>query len=296
MLSVRGLSKSLEQKQVLRQVTFTLQPGQVVGLIGRNGAGKTTLLKTMAGILLPDEGTVEWEDQSIHHHPHLKQQVIFVPDAPEAFYSYTPRECAGLFASIYSRFDRTYFSRTLERFGLPERRAIRHFSRGMKMAFSTILGLSAGAQYVLLDEPTNGIDPIAKKQVLSLLMEAAEDGTALVISSHLLDELERITDTLFLMKDGEIEIHDTATPANNQLRKFQLVFRTEAPADWLQLPEVHVLEHIGRVYTVLLSFEQGEEPPVWKQLMACEPLLVEPLPLRIEDVFVWKLGGRDHVE
>jgi ABC-2 type transport system ATP-binding protein len=84
-------------------------------------------------------------------------------------------------------------------------RKVRQFSKGMKMMFGTALGLSTKSQIVLLDEPTNGIDPIAKKQVLRLLVEAAEEGTTLVISSHLLEELERIADTVLMMKDGMIE-------------------------------------------------------------------------------------------
>lgn len=294
MLSVQQLHKSIDRKPVLQNINFSLEQGQVVGLIGLNGAGKTTLLKMMAGILQPDDGKVELNGRSIHAEPQLKQNLVFVPDSPEALYGYTPQESAKWLSQIYPSFDNLYFQEMLERFSLPKHQNIRHFSKGMKMIFSTILGLGTKSQYVLLDEPTNGVDPIAKKQVLSLLMEAAEEGTTLVISSHLLDELERITDTLLLMKDGGIEVHTTESPANDQIRKYQVVFQGEAPQDWLQLPQVHLLEHIGRVYTVLV--QQVDSQHVMKQLEDSKPILVEPLPVKLEDVFIWKLGGKHYVE
>ena len=160
--------------------------------------------------------------------------------------------------------------------------------------FSTVLGLSTKAQFILLDEPTNGIDAIAKKQVMTLLMEAAEEGTTLVISSHLLGELERIADTVLMMKDGTIESHEMADATNGAIRKFQVVFRGEAPTVWLKSPSVHVLDKVGRVYTVLVDTKA--QISALEEMGKFDPLLMEPLPMKLEDLFVWKLGGRAHVD
>ncbi|WP_127585134.1 ABC transporter ATP-binding protein [Paenibacillus koleovorans] len=294
MITVKGLRKSIEDRIVLANVHFALTPGSVAGLIGRNGAGKTTLLKTMAGILDPDMGTVEYEGVPVHAHPEVKRSIVFVPDAPEAFYGYTPLESAKLYAMIYPDFDMAFFLATLERFGLNKSRRVKQYSKGMRMLFSITLGLATRAKVVLLDEPTNGIDPIAKKQVLTLLMEAAEEGVTLVISSHLLDELERITDTVLLMKDGLIEQSMSADTMGDTVLKRQIVFRGQPPTGWLDRPDIHVLDHIGRVYTVLIQTERGAE--ALERLKAADPLLNEPLPVKLEDLFIWKLGGQANVE
>ncbi|MBB6674365.1 ABC transporter ATP-binding protein [Cohnella nanjingensis] len=293
MLTVRNLHKAIDRRPVLKQVEFAVAPGLVAGLIGRNGAGKTTLLKTMAGIIDPDHGTVEYEGQSVHRHPSLKREIVFVPDNPEGWFGYTAWGCADLYAQVYPRFDMAYFKDTMRRFGLPVDRNIRHFSKGMRMMFSTALGLSTKARYVLLDEPTNGVDPIAKKQVLSLLMEAAAEGVSLVISSHLLEELERMTDTILLMKDGAVETHTSEDVAGGRVMKLQVVFAGEAPEMWLEGRHVRVLENIGRVYTLLLNTEPGSA--AYEELQGMEPLLMEPLPVKLDDLYVWKLGGETDV-
>lgn len=293
MLTATKLSKTIEGQHVLRNVEFTLAPGRVIGLIGRNGAGKTTLLKTMAGILDPDFGTVEWNGRSVHRHPELKRNIVFIPDSPEAFFGYTPLESAKLMSMVYPDFDCAFFEQTLRRFQLPGNRKVRQLSKGMRMMFSTALGLAAKAGYVLLDEPTNGVDPIAKKQLLSILMEAAEAGSTLVISSHLLEELERMTDTILMMKNGSVETYSTEHTMNGDMMKLQLVFRNEDDAKLAISERVHLLEHVGRVFTVLL--EGGEQSAAWQELKALDPIVMEPLPVKLEDLYIWKLGGGNDV-
>lgn len=225
MLMVRNLHKTIDLKPVLRQVDFAIAPGQVAGLIGRNGSGKTTLLKTVAGILTPDGGEILYDGKPLAKYTEMKREVVFIPDTLEALYGYTGYGCADLYAMIYPRFDKTFFMETMKRFNLPLGKNVRNFSKGMKMLLGTALGLATRAGFVLLDEPTNGIDPIAKKQVLTLLMEAAADGTSMIISSHMLDELERISDVILLLHEGMIEVHGGADESAAEVVKVQVVFR-----------------------------------------------------------------------
>jgi len=287
MLTVNAITKTIEGRPVLRGIDFTLEPGIVAGLIGRNGAGKTTLLKTMAGILDPDAGVVELDGKPIHRVQEARRELVFVPDSPEAWFGYTPSEAAGWLAQVYPAFDRTYFEATLRRLDLPSAASVRQLSKGMRMLFSIALGLSTRAPYVLLDEPTNGVDPIAKKQVLSMLVDAASEGRTLVVSSHLLEELERMTDRLLLMKNGRIESFGTEEALDGAVSKLQLAFEGDAPEEWLALPGVRVLEHVGRVYTVLVD-PAGE---ALERLDAYRTLIREPLPAKLDDVYEWKFGG-----
>lgn len=290
MLTVRHLHKAIDRQPVLRDVSFTLRPGVVTGLVGRNGAGKTTLLKTMAGVYEPDAGDVLLEGESVHRRPEIKREIVFLPDNPEALFGYTAEECARLYALVYPRFDRAAFDEMIRRFGLPAHRKIRQLSRGMKMLASISLGIATRASYVLLDEPTNGIDPIAKQQVLSLLVEAVSEGMTLLVASHAMGDLERLSDMILLIRQGEVEIHEMADPSRGEAVKLQVVFDGEPPAAWLASPQVMVLNHVGRVYTLLVSRDDGDAK--LEELRRMRPLVLEELPLGLEDLFVWKHGGR----
>lgn len=292
MLMVRNLHKTIDLKPVLRQVDFAIAPGQVAGLIGRNGSGKTTLLKTVAGILTPDGGEILYDGKPLAKYTEMKREVVFIPDTLEALYGYTGYGCADLYAMIYPRFDKTFFMETMKRFNLPLGKNVRNFSKGMKMLLGTALGLATRAGFVLLDEPTNGIDPIAKKQVLTLLMEAAADGTSMIISSHMLDELERIGDVILLLHEGMIEVHGGADESAAEVVKVQVVFRGDPPEEWLASPGIKVLGLVGRVYTLLIS--RDPEAGMYGELEKMDPLLLEPLPLKLEDLFEWKMGGLPH--
>lgn len=132
---------------------------------GRNGAGKTTLLRTMVGILDPDEGCVTYEDTDIHKNPETKQKIVYVPDSTNILNGYTVKEIVKFYKSVYAAFDEAYFYELLERFNLPNKR-IRSYSKGMKALLAIILAVSTKAEYIILDEPTNGLDPIVKRQIL----------------------------------------------------------------------------------------------------------------------------------
>jgi len=291
MLAVRHLHKSIDRRPVLKDVSFELRRGMVAGLIGRNGAGKTTLLKTMSGVFDPDTGDVLLDGESVYRRPEIKREIVLLPDNPEALYGYTAEECARLYALVYPRFDRAAFDEMIRRFGLPANRKIRQLSRGMKMLVSISLGIATRASYVLLDEPTNGIDPIAKQQVLSLLVETVSEGTTLLIASHAMGDLERLSDMILLIRRGGSGDPCDGRPLAGRGGQAAGRVDGEPPAAWLAGPQIMVLEHVGRVYTLLVSREDGDAK--LEELKRMKPLVLEELPLGLEDLFVWKLGGRN---
>ncbi|ANE47998.1 ABC transporter ATP-binding protein [Paenibacillus swuensis] len=295
MLNVKHISKVIDGRSVLEDVSFYMNPGSITGLVGRNGAGKTTLLRTLIGILDPDSGVVEWDGKSVHHHPELKQDMIYVPDSTEAFNGFTPMELADLFQSIYKKFDRMHFLELMDRFQLPLRKKIRHFSKGMKALVIIIMAFSTKASCILLDEPTNGIDAVIKKQVLSYLVEeVAESGVSVIISTHHLEELERVADTILMFKEARVEAMPGHDGEDNRYHKMQVVFKDDDAEGLLSLPTVHVLSRVGRVYTLLIEDETEETVLQLEQL---KPLVLDRLPVRLEDLFMFKLGGEhSHVE
>jgi ABC-2 type transport system ATP-binding protein len=293
MLEVQNLSKKISAENVLDGISFSVGKGSVVGVVGRNGVGKTTLFRTMMGILDPDRGEVLFDEQSLLKNPELKQQVVYVPDSINHLKSYSMKEIVRLYEATYPAFDKDYFYELLERFQLPATRKIRNFSRGMKALFHIILSFSTKAKLIILDEPTNGLDPIVKRQILQFLMEeVAERQVTLMISTHQLEEIEKVADSVIVMKEGGIESMIAIDDIKKEYKKVQVAYRRSFPEKIELLPHVKILNQTGRVTTLLIE-GKGEET---LHLMKNEkPLLLEELPMTLEDVFITKLGGELYV-
>ncbi|WP_078555100.1 ABC transporter ATP-binding protein [Bacillus alkalicellulosilyticus] len=291
MIEVKSLSKVIHNKEVLSDITFQLNPGEIVGLVGRNGAGKTTLLRLLVGILVPTSGDVFINNKSVYVYPQSKRDIMFVPDSSEALKNYSTYEIAAFYKEVYPRFDIVYFEELLERFSLPKTQKIKNYSKGMKALFSLVLAFSTKAKYILLDEPTDGLDVIIKKKILQFIIEEVEQSqVSVIISSHRLDELEFMADKIVMIKDGKLDSDYKLDEIKAAYKKLQVVF-TEYIPEVIE-KRVTVLAQTGRVYTLLLDNKNEEVAALIEQE---KPLLLEELPVGLEDVFVSKLGGEQDV-
>lgn len=290
-MRVKHLSKKIHNHQILADIDFDIKTGSIVGIIGRNGAGKTTLLRTMVGILDPTYGDVLIDDESIFNNPSLKEQIIFVPDSSEALKNYSTKEMLLLYKRIYPNFDEDYFHELMDRFALPKTKKIGNYSKGMKALFALVVAFSTRAKYILLDEPTDGLDVIVKKRVLKILVEeVATNEVAVIISSHRLDELEFMSNNIIMIKDGKVDSHHELDELKTAYKKAQVAFADEMPSTIKEM--VTVLNQTGRVYTIIVDKNYEE---VKKKIHSSSPILFEELPLSLEDLFVAKLGGDDVV-
>ncbi|MBE7146313.1 ABC transporter ATP-binding protein [Bacillus mycoides] len=292
MLKVTSLKKTIDNQTILDNVSFTLQKGSIVGLLGRNGAGKTTLLRTMVGILDPDAGTVTYDDVNVHKHPEIKQKVAYAPDSTNILNGYTVKEIAKFYKAVYTNFNEEYFYQLLERFNLPEKR-IRSYSRGMKALLAIILAFCTGVEYIILDEPTNGLDPIVKRQILQFLIEkVSEREITILISTHHLDEVEKIADTVIILKDHTIASITALEDTKSRYAKIQVAYERSLPQKLENLKHVKILNQTGKVYTILI---EGNVAATLEKFHKEQPLLIEELTMSLEDIFITTFEEDSHV-
>ncbi|MGH0775889.1 ABC transporter ATP-binding protein [Bacillus cereus] len=292
MLKVTSLKKTIDSQTILDDVSFTLQRGSIIGLLGRNGAGKTTLLRTMVGILDPDEGSVTYEDTDIHKNPETKQKIVYVPDSTNILNGYTVKEIVKFYKTVYTAFDEVYFYELLERFNLPKKR-IRSYSKGMKALFAIILAISTKAEYIILDEPTNGLDPIVKRQILQFLVgEVAEKEITIFVSTHHLDEVEQIADTIIILKGHTISSITSLDDTKSRFAKIQVAYERSLPQKLENLSNIKILNQTGKVYTILI---EGNVATTLEKFYKEQPILIEELTMSLEDVFVTTLEEDGYV-
>lgn len=291
-MEVKDLSKTIKQQQILNNISFEIAPGTITGIIGRNGAGKTTLLRTMAGILIPTSGDVLIDNHSILRHPTKKQAMIFIPDNLDSLKTYSTNELIKLYQMVYPRFDMDYFNHMRAQFSLPDVNRISQLSKGMKALFVLILAFASRVDYLLLDEPTDGLDAIVKRKVLDFLVEQARaNRVAVMIASHRLEELDFMVDNVLILRDGEVEEHFSIEYLKTQYRKLQLAFSTESfPSELLK--QVTPISQSGSVYAVLIP---ASDDAIFQDIQDSDPVLLEELSLTLEDVFLARLGGTDDV-
>jgi ABC-2 type transport system ATP-binding protein len=293
MLKVSSVSKSIEGKPVLENIDLTLNPGTIAGIVGRNGVGKSTLLRTMAGILDPDHGEITFNEINIHKQPEVKQKLTYVPDSTELLKTYNVKEIVKLYDAIYENFDVIYFYSLMDRFKLPKNKKLRSYSKGMKALFLMILSFSTKAEFIILDEPTNGLDPIVKRNILQFIIEeVSERQLCVLISTHHLEEVEKMADVLIMMKDGKLDSVTSIEDAKSEFRKVQVVYMESLPQSISELKNVSILSRVGRVSTLLIK---GSIEATLDKIHQENPLLVEELPMTLEDVFISSLGGESHV-
>lgn len=291
MLKVEQLSKKIDRQTILDGIDFTVEPGEIIALVGRNGAGKTTLLRTMVGIIRPDMGDVLYGSKSIFKDAGLKRDVIFVPDSADALKNYTVNEAMDLYESIYPSFNRTVFRETLTRYNIDNKK-IRQLSKGQKALVTLSLAFAVQAKYYLLDEPTDGLDVVAKSDVLKLMIAQVENrNCSIIVSSHQLHELERIADRIIMIENGRVKAILSLEEARALSIKWQVVFNDYVPVELLERKDIEIINVTGRV-VLFMAKERTDELEAF--IDSYNPMLIEEIPMSLEDVFRVQLGGEVH--
>ena len=290
MIEVRELVKSFEGLRALDGLTLTVPKGAVYGLVGPNGAGKSTLIRHLTGIYRQDSGSVLIEGEPVYENPAVKQKIAYIPDEVFYYTQATLRDMKGLYKDLYPGFDEDCYRKLAGAFELDEGRPIRKFSKGQQKQAAFWLALSLRPELVVLDEPVDGLDPVMRRQVWSLLLsDVAERGTTVLVSSHNLRELEDVCDHVGILNRGKMLLERSLTELQENLVKIQLALPegTELPADLEILHE----SRTGRLRQLIL---RGKSEELSAKLQAAGPLFLDLLPLSLEEIFIYELGGAEH--
>lgn len=206
LIEIKGLTKRYQQTTALSEVNLTLQSGRIIGLLGPNGSGKTTLLKIMAGLIKEYTGEVTISGHKIGSK--TKALVSYLPDQPYFSSWMTPRDMIALFQDFYADFDANKCQEMFQKLGLSETQKIKTMSKGMIEKTQLCLIMARNAKIYLLDEPLGGVDPAARDFILDTILTNYNEDATILMSTHLISDVERIFDTVIFIKDGEIALHD----------------------------------------------------------------------------------------
>jgi ABC-2 type transport system ATP-binding protein len=206
LLQFQGISKSYGSKKALRDITFGIGAGKIVGLLGTNGSGKTTLMKIAAGLNHPSEGSVTVAGLPVGLN--TKSIVSFMPDRPLTESWMKVKDAIGFYHDFYQDFDGNKAKRMLDFMNLSINDRISSLSKGMNERLQLTLALSRNAKLYLLDEPIGGVDPVARTKILDAIVEFYSEDSSLVISTHLVRDIERIFDEVIFIQNGEIVLQD----------------------------------------------------------------------------------------
>ncbi len=290
MIEVKELQKSFDGFEALRGLNIHVPKGAVYGLVGPNGAGKSTVIRHLAGIYRQDGGEVLIGGQPVYENPAVKEKIAYIPDDIFYFGAASIRDMKNLYRAMIPTFSDARFEKLREAFPLDEKRAMRRLSKGMQKQAAFWIALSCCPAVILLDEPVDGLDPVMRRQVWSLLLQdVAERGTTVLVSSHNLRELEDVCDHVGIMDKGRMLLERPLAALQENTVKIQL-----ALPDGKELPDGLDILHESRTGRLRQLILRGSSEELTAKLAACEPFFMDVLPLSLEEIFIYELGGEDH--
>ena len=292
MIEVKNVTKTFDGFAALSGANITVPSGGVYGLVGPNGAGKSTIIRHLTGIYRPDSGEVLVDGAPVYENPEKKALIAAIPDDWYYFQSATVRDMMRFYKGFYPSFDLGRYEKFKEVFTIPEKAVIRRLSKGMQKQTAFWLTMCCRPRYLILDEPVDGLDPVMRRQVWSLMLsDVSEHGTTVLVSSHNLRELEDVCDHVGIMNRGSVLLERSLSDLQENIVKLQAVWKPgEAPVLPKELEVLHT-SHVGRVYTYIVRGKAGD---ITSRLERHEPLMLEALPLSLEEIFIYELGGEQY--
>ena len=290
MIEVRNVMKEFDGFRALDDMSMTVPTRSVYGLVGPNGAGKSTIIRHLTGIYRQDAGEITIDGAPVFENPEVKSRIAYIPDDIFYYANASIREMMDFYRSIYPHFDAERFKKLADVFGLDPKRQMRRLSKGMQKQATFWIAVSLRPEILILDEPVDGLDPVMRRQIWSIIMaDVAENGTTVLVSSHNLRELEDVCDSVGIMNKGKIMIERSLNELQENIVKIQL-----ALPDGESLPEGLDILHksnTGRLQSLIMH---GTQEELTEKLQSAHPLFIDAVPLTLEEIFIYELGGADY--
>lgn len=287
MIQATSLTKKFDHFTALNEISCTIPRGCIYGMVGSNGAGKSTFLRLIAGIYHPDSGQLTIDGAPVYENPVIKAKMTFVPDELYFLPNASIHRMKQLYRAVYPNFDSARCDFLTKSFGLNPRANINTFSKGMKRQAAIILALAAKPDYVFFDETFDGLDPVMRGLVKSLICEdVVERKATAILTSHSLRELEDTCDQLALLHKGGLVFQSDIQDLKTSLFKIQIAF--SEPYDEEKFAGIDLV-HFSKSGSVSNMIVRGNREATVMQLRAMNPVLLDMLPLTLEEVFTYEM-------
>ena len=289
MIKAEAVTKTFDGFKALDSLTLTVPTGGIYGLVGPNGSGKSTIIRHITGIYRPDSGSITVDGKPVYENPGVKARIAYISDDIYAFLSSSLKDMRDFYKGIYPAFDTQRYETLKEVFPLDEKKAIRHLSKGMQKQAAFWLAVCCRPDYLVLDEPVDGLDPVMRRKVWGIIMnDVAERGTTVLVSSHNLRELEDVCDHVGIIDHGKVLLERSLSELQDNMVKVQTVFEEEP--DLSSLDILHD-SSVGKVRTLIV---RGRQDEIAKKISCLSPVFFDLLPLSLEEIFIYELGGADY--
>ncbi len=290
MINAAGVVKKFGDFRALDGLSLHVKKGSVYGLVGPNGAGKTTIIKTIMGVYRQDEGEVRIDSEITYENKEIKKKVICISDDLFFYPTYSIMETAKLYSGIYPEWSWEMFEKMKEVFKIDTRKKVRRLSKGMQKQVAFWLGLASQPEVMILDEPVDGLDPVMRRNVWKLMLQAvAEKEMTVLVSSHNLRELEDVCDYVGILHEGKVVIEKSLDDIRGNIHKLQVAFSDRSFPDALDT-KLEILNKTG-FGSVNMLIVKGESEDILSTVNEYNPVVCDILPLTLEEVFIYELGG-----
>ena len=291
MITASGLTKRFDDVTALDGMNMYAPEGVVYGLVGSNGAGKTTLIKHLGGVYRQDAGEVSINGQYVYENNSIKTRIGYIPDNIYFYPQSSTLDMAKFYKGIYPSFSWERYRTLNDAFPIDEKRAIRRLSKGMQKQSAFWLAIACQFDVLLLDEPVDGLDPVMRRAVWSLLLEDVKQrGLTVVVSSHNLRELEDVCNHVGIMHNGKIIIERSLSELQGGAYKLQAAFEGDLPETINGMEELHRSKN-GKVYNIIA---RGSSDKAEELLAPYSPLFCDVIPLSLEEIFIYEMGGENY--
>lgn len=293
MIEVNNLTKKIDGQVILDHVHMHVRKGTIYGLIGPNGAGKTTLIKHLIGSYIQDEGEVLFEGEPIYENNEMKKRMVYIPDEFPTTFGSNIKEIASFYAKLYPSWNEARYHSLISAFNQNELKRFNSFSKGMKKQVSFILSLSIMPDYLIMDEPFDGLDPMMRQKIWQILMDDVQNRQmTIIISSHHLKELDTMCDDVLFLNKGKVMFEYELETLKHDVHKIQVAFHKEMMYEQAK-EAVKLIKSVtvGKIHTWIV---EGDKEAIEESLELYHPMFLEFIPLDLEEIFTYTLGGEVH--